>query len=241
VRGGTEQYRALHSDIGASRVPPALRADWPPPKVAVNFAVQDVLSTDFGPMRLVPRRKVLRAGPDDLPPCFAEEPAEMRRSKVCPMRAGTALIRDFRLWHGGTPNQTSETRFLPNVELVSAAYSDFLRAPHSFSPSAPRGPCRSGRCAIPPKERQRSLCPTVFATLSPACRAHCEGLVADAPGAIPRGIRPDFARLQESYAKGTGRKGKGVDAGRLAASAVACGSGVAARAGGGGGLHSAPY
>ena len=118
-------YQALHSDLGAHRVPPGQRKDWPPPKMAVNFAVHDILFGDFGPMRVVPRRKLISN----------DEPEEMRESKLFPLNVGAAVIRDLRLWHGGTPNVSGLTRLFPNVELHSASYAEFLDAAHSFDQS----------------------------------------------------------------------------------------------------------
>eukprot|EP00928_Gymnodinium_smaydae_P096071 TRINITY_DN8408_c0_g1_i1.p1 TRINITY_DN8408_c0_g1~~TRINITY_DN8408_c0_g1_i1.p1 ORF type:complete len:469 (-),score=58.38 TRINITY_DN8408_c0_g1_i1:54-1274(-) len=198
VRGGTQNYQALHSDIGPARVPACQQVVAPAPKLAVNFAVQDILEEDFGPMRVVRGRRLLtKSAPDQQPPCFPSEPAEMRSSKVCPMPCGSALIRDLRTWHGGTPNVTDRTRFLPNVELVSEQYASHLQA------MATNG-------AVHVKDRSRTLCPNVFATLSTRCRSRCEHLCAESASRIPRGVRPDYAKLQETWKKGEGGvKGKG--------------------------------
>ncbi|CAK0842134.1 unnamed protein product, partial [Prorocentrum cordatum] len=102
-------FQALHSDLGPSRVPPGQRADWPPPKVAVNFSVQRIDTAAFGPMRALPARKTLELGQQ--PPPFAGESDHSRRSTLFPLPAGAAVLRDLRVWHGGTPNLTAETRF----------------------------------------------------------------------------------------------------------------------------------
>ena len=36
--------------------------------------------------------------------------------------SGSALVRDLRTWHGGAPNNSTVTRFLPNIEAVSQQY-----------------------------------------------------------------------------------------------------------------------
>ena len=43
----------------------------------------------------------------------------MRLSTVCPLPAGSAIIRDARCWHGGTPNLSTEVRAMPNVEYMA--------------------------------------------------------------------------------------------------------------------------
>ncbi len=40
----------------------------------------------------------------------------MKRSVVCPVPAGSVVIRDIRAWHGGTPNVSDHARAIPNVE-----------------------------------------------------------------------------------------------------------------------------
>merc|ERR550514_200168 len=99
----------------------------PPPKLAVNFAVQQIDSADFGPMRIVPGRRVLTN--HHMPPCFPDEEVDLRESKLFPMEPGTAVVRDLRVWHGGTPNVRAITRFLPNVEVVSEDYAAYIELP----------------------------------------------------------------------------------------------------------------
>ena len=43
----------------------------------------------------------------------------MRLSTVCPVPAGTAIFRDARCWHGGTPNLSRDVRAMPNVEYFA--------------------------------------------------------------------------------------------------------------------------
>lgn len=205
VRGGTFNYQALHSDIGPHRVPVNQRVDWPPPKISVNFTVQLINSESFGPMRIVPGHKVIDE--HQKPPCCTEENEAMRFSKLYPLPPGAAILRDLRVWHAGTPNTTDVTRFLPNVELMSGAYSNFVDEPHSFNPSgvAPCGPCARPTCAIPRKERARVLPPEIYEILSPKCQKHCLSIVAASNHAIPQGVRPNFASLQQSWLKGSGR------------------------------------
>jgi len=43
----------------------------------------------------------------------------MRLSTVCPLPAGSAIIRDARCWHGGTPNLSRAVRAMPNIEYMA--------------------------------------------------------------------------------------------------------------------------
>jgi hypothetical protein len=43
----------------------------------------------------------------------------MRLSTICPLPAGSAIFRDARCWHGGTPNLSREVRAMPNVEYFA--------------------------------------------------------------------------------------------------------------------------
>jgi hypothetical protein len=184
VLGGTRHYQALHSDIGHRRVPAELQAEHPPPKLAVNFAVQDITSADFGPIRIVPRCRTLTASSEQ-PPCCIDEQDAQRESKLFPMLEGSALIRDLRVWHGGTPNVLAETRFLPNVELVSAGYAEFLDAGHSFNPNRQCSACSSGGCVLPGKERDRTLDPEIYKQLTPRCQRLCVSIVAESGSKSP--------------------------------------------------------
>lgn len=120
MRGHTWDYQALHADI--SRVPPELDKDIPP-LVVVNFTCRPVTALN-GPMRIIPRE----LHTPGRPPSLEEEPAEWRAMRLFPLESGTAIIRDVRLWHGGTPNWSSETRFLPNLEFYSVGYAEHSRS-----------------------------------------------------------------------------------------------------------------
>merc|ERR1719399_1245224 len=108
-------------------------------------------------MRVVPRRKVLTSR--DFPPDFlVEQPAStLGTVSLQPLRAGAAILRDLRLWHSGTPNFSKRTRFLPNVELISLQYAQFIDSPdHTFMQQWCSA-CSSNKCNIPEKEKAGSL------------------------------------------------------------------------------------
>merc|ERR1711971_339096 len=92
-----------------------------PPVITVNFAVHNI-NEDHGPTGIWPRRGRPR---DDVRPMpHTEEPQEILRSTLAPMLRGACVIRDSRIWHGGTPNSKSMPRFLPNLEFFSREYAD---------------------------------------------------------------------------------------------------------------------
>jgi len=107
VLPGVEEYQKLHSDMQVAK-----RLDiWlPPPMLSVNFIVQELTSTN-GPTRMIPG-KWDKDNPRD-------EPDEWKLSRLFPVPAGTALVRDVRILHGGTPNVSAKTRYLPSVEFIS--------------------------------------------------------------------------------------------------------------------------
>ncbi|CAE7809059.1 unnamed protein product [Symbiodinium sp. CCMP2592] len=55
---------------------------------------------------------------------------------VCPLAAGDAVLRDMRLWHGGTPNRRNRSRYLPSAEFLSTWYASItIQVPEDhFSP-----------------------------------------------------------------------------------------------------------
>jgi ectoine hydroxylase-related dioxygenase (phytanoyl-CoA dioxygenase family) len=94
--------------------------DLPCPYVCVNFLPQDVTRLN-GPTRQIPGSQHSRARF----PTLTEEPEWMRLSTVCPVPAGSVMIRDVRAWHGGTPNVSDHVRAIPNIEL----YAPWFREP----------------------------------------------------------------------------------------------------------------
>merc|ERR1712176_1665669 len=83
--------------------------------IACNFLLEDVTAINR-PRRHIPRtqRRPLKEIPSP-----DEEPEEWLLSTMQPATAGTAMIRDVRAWHGGTPNLSPRDRPLPNVEFFA--------------------------------------------------------------------------------------------------------------------------
>jgi len=94
--------------------------DLPCPYICVNFLPQELTRLN-GPTRQIPGTQQSR----EPVPSLRDEPEWMRLSTVCPVPAGSILIRDVRAWHGGTPNLSQATRSIPNLEF----YAPWFREP----------------------------------------------------------------------------------------------------------------
>ena len=130
---GAIEYQVLHTDIGdragGFMDPRGLLTirDLPCPVVCCNFLAQDFTKTN-GPIRQIPGTQKSR----EKIPALDEEPLWMKYSTVCPAPSGSALIRDLRTWHGGTPNLSNDMRAIPNVAFLAPWFRDRL------PPSMPR-------------------------------------------------------------------------------------------------------
>lgn len=115
---GAIEYQGLHSDNMWSEIHDpygnVCMRDLPVPVLTINFPMID-LTFENGPIRQIPGTQRSRAPIPNL----AEEPDWMKLSTVCPAPAGTAIFRDIRAWHGGTPNLSRDVRAMPNVEYFA--------------------------------------------------------------------------------------------------------------------------
>ena len=115
---GAIEYQGLHSDNMWSEIPDpygnVTMRDLPVPVLTINFPMID-LTFENGPIRQIPGTQRARAPI----PGLADEPEWMKLSTVCPAPAGTAVFRDIRAWHGGTPNLSKDVRAMPNVEYFA--------------------------------------------------------------------------------------------------------------------------
>eukprot|EP00747_Dinoflagellata_sp_TGD_P099470 gnl/TRDRNA2_/TRDRNA2_167756_c0_seq1.p1 gnl/TRDRNA2_/TRDRNA2_167756_c0~~gnl/TRDRNA2_/TRDRNA2_167756_c0_seq1.p1 ORF type:complete len:699 (+),score=59.72 gnl/TRDRNA2_/TRDRNA2_167756_c0_seq1:83-2179(+) len=147
--GWVEHFQPLHSDMGEAQPLSSSRphceedeySNWfgsqacdarpihdktRPPVVAVNFAVQPLTRWN-GPMRIVTWEDMEsfyhehQSGPPSLSQELHNCP-EWLASRIFPLEAGDALVRDVRIWHGGCPNLSGEARYLPCVEVSSPEY-----------------------------------------------------------------------------------------------------------------------
>ena len=103
--------------------------------------------------------------------------------------SGSALVRDLRTWHGGAPNNSTVTRFLPNIEAVSQQYIAHLEQVGERMPS-------------------RALGQDLLKKLRD-CSAYC-GVVKASTPIVHNGVTKTFAKLQNSLSTDKWkRKGKG--------------------------------
>lgn len=115
---GAMEYQGLHSDNMWSELPDpygnVTMRDVPVPVLTINFPMID-LTFENGPIRQIPGTQRSRSPIPNL----LNEPDWMKLSTVCPAPAGTAVFRDIRAWHGGTPNLSRDVRAMPNVEYFA--------------------------------------------------------------------------------------------------------------------------
>ena len=115
---GAIEYQGLHSDNTWTELHDphggVTMRDLPVPVLTINFPLID-LTPENGPIRQIPGTQRLRAPIPNL----VDEPEWMRLSTICPLPAGSAIFRDVRCWHGGTPNLSRDVRPMPNVEYFA--------------------------------------------------------------------------------------------------------------------------
>ena len=115
---GAIEYQGLHSDNIWEELPDRSGRvgvrDLPVPVVTINFPMVDFTRVN-GPVRQIPGTQ----NSHDPIPSLAAEPDWMKLSTVCPLPAGSAIIRDNRTWHGGTPNLSRDVRAMPNMEYFA--------------------------------------------------------------------------------------------------------------------------
>ena len=115
---GAIEYQGLHSDnVWSELHDPTGRVstrELPVPAVTINFPMVD-LTPENGPTRQIPGTQNSRHPIPNL----ANEPEWMKLSTLCPAPAGSAIFRDLRAWHGGTPNLSHEVRAAPNIEYFA--------------------------------------------------------------------------------------------------------------------------
>ena len=115
---GSRQHQMLHSDLSRNQLlgpKSTAGSGTKAPLIAVNFLIEE--QTQFnGPLQHIPGTQLL-----DLHyvPKVNQEPEDWFFSTMCPAPAGTAVIRDVRAWHAGSPNITTVDRPLPNCEYIA--------------------------------------------------------------------------------------------------------------------------
>ena len=126
-----------------------------PPLVTINFPMSD-LTWENGPIRQIAGTHASQS----TPPLPQDEPEWMRLATLVGAKAGDAVFRDTRAWHGGTPNLSREIRAMPNVEYAAPWFDGY-----PFMQSMPHA---------------------IWLELSPHAR-HLSRRIVCAPGEWPRG------------------------------------------------------
>lgn len=115
---GSRQHQNLHSDLSGSKLMGPQReigTGVKSPMIVANFLIEE--QTRFnGPLQHIPRTQLLDR---NYLMEVQDEPMKWFFSTMCPAPAGTAVIRDPRTWHAGSPNITTLDRPLPNCEFVA--------------------------------------------------------------------------------------------------------------------------
>lgn len=115
---GAIEYQGLHSDnLWKGLHDPAgglTMRDLPVPVITIMFPMID-LTWENGPIRQIAGTQRSH----DPIPNLVDEPDWMKWSTLCPVPAGSAVIRDNRGWHGGTPNLSEDMRAMPNIEYYA--------------------------------------------------------------------------------------------------------------------------
>ena len=172
-------YQPLHSDVWKEFLPDPSITEWkdsgrlnvrdlPIFYVVVNFVVHNLTNLN-APIRQIPMSQQSQRPI----PLLEDEPLWMKRSTVCPAPAGTAIIRDPRAWHGGTPNLSNSMRCLLNVEYYAYWYR--FHTSRQMTKSMPR---------------------EIYSKLSPFAQKLCREVVFDPEDKIEVGLMDDVTLLQ---------------------------------------------
>ena len=148
---GADELGAAALDLATQR----LIVERTPPLVTINFLMSDQ-TRENGPIRQIAGTHASQS----TPPLPQDEPEWMRLSTLVGARAGAAVFRDTRAWHGGTPNLSREIRAMPNVEYAAPWFDIY-----PFMQSMPHA---------------------IWQTLSPHAQHLCRRIVC-APGMWPPG------------------------------------------------------
>eukprot|EP00438_Fugacium_kawagutii_P024557 Skav223337 [mRNA] locus=scaffold200:206294:214544:+ [translate_table: standard] len=132
VLGETDSHQRLHVDLQLE----AMYDSESPAAVVANFVISEI-SCDDGPLRLVPRTQNVpmasQLAKDWGYATHLQKEDSILVEKnlsyvfVCPLSPGDVILRDMRLWHGGSPNLGLEPRYLPSAEFLSLRYAEATR------------------------------------------------------------------------------------------------------------------
>ncbi|CAJ1447448.1 unnamed protein product [Effrenium voratum] len=181
VLGDTDSHQRLHVDLQLEE----MYVQDSPAAIVANFVVSEIGCRD-GPLRLVPyTQRMPMAGlakdwgyathlqKED----FLVAQQNLSFVHLCPLSPGDVILRDMRLWHGGSPNLGREPRFLPSAEFLSMWYADAARRARTdhFTP--------------------RPVLPlALWLRMPPAARQICRRILA-APAAVNASLREEVVLM----------------------------------------------
>ena len=193
--GDVFDFQKLHSDKSAAR--PLARPfkqdpqlgpihdKETPPMVSVNYVIQDLHQFN-GAMRIIPWSEMQAFGREKCAPGLEEEDRFSRQwlqSKIFPLEAGSALVRDIRVWHGGCPNGSGQPRFLPALEVMSQRYFQWQQRASNAS--------RHGRPLLPR---------TLYERLPANVQEHSKHIIASNKDEVSRRI-DDTSWLRQGFVR----------------------------------------
>jgi hypothetical protein len=121
-KAGCKWSQRLHSDQNDQR---KCIMDEDGKWLVASWAVHDI-GENQGPLYFV-GKQAMNSFPHELPPTGFQHEADWNAvvggSKVT-METGDVLVRDPRVWHAGTPNTTSEDRYLPGAIFKTREQND---------------------------------------------------------------------------------------------------------------------
>jgi len=180
-----DNYQSLHDDL-AMTLPDEIcrtqaRQDRNSPMVSVAFVVDPLgISWESGPLRINAGRHWddPADGSPRTPPKLSNELHESKLGTLCPLPPGSAVLRDTRCWHGGTPNISCSARYLPSVEYTR------VRPSLGNTSAGPR--FASGLCSTV----ARTMPHAIFEALGQRARVLCAMVVEETP--FEHGYREDL-------------------------------------------------
>lgn len=177
VLASTDTYQSLHIDLGSSAFHELDAA----PAIAVNVLLED-LDCRGGPVRVVPGSHRWPGAP----PTLDRELQDFKVATLCPLPAGTVILRDLRAWHGGTPNVLARTRHLPNAEFVNAQWG-----PRTCRRGGYLDPC----APVLPESAHKRLSEQAKAISHGIVAERGEGAWQEEPASSCSWLLPDFAKF----------------------------------------------
>lgn len=124
---GTQNWQPLHSDFvhpGPREMSPLWKDPAHVPFMDLMFTLHPLTSTNAA-LRVIPGVPTIEETYQQFgwngtpPPKSKKEHDIFRRAGLYPLPAGCGVLRDIRIWHGGTPNTSGEDRYTAVLRFYS--------------------------------------------------------------------------------------------------------------------------